>query len=195
MISRGELKGNAKKQLKRRWPIAIITLLTFSIITGATNYYTDGEVTFVVNIVALLLFGPLEVGMSRFLLKLSRYRDDVKFTDLFSGFDTFLKSVGVSIIVGFLVSLGTLLFVIPGIIATLMFSQVYYILAENPEISIMDCLKKSMYMMKGHKMELFILGISFIGWAFLSVLTFGIGALWLVPYIEVTITNFYLELQ
>ena len=88
-----------------------------------------------------------------------------------------------------------ILFIIPGIILIFMFSQANYILAENPEKSSIECLKESIRMMKGYKFEYFVLYLSFVGWFVLSILTFGIGFLWLIPYYQITATNFYLELK
>ncbi|MDO7206189.1 DUF975 family protein [Paraclostridium bifermentans] len=50
-------------------------------------------------------------------------------------------------------------------------------------------------MMKGHKFDYFVLELSFIGWSILCVLSLGIGFLWLVPYFEITLTNFYLKVK
>lgn len=93
------------------------------------------------------------------------------------------------------VFIGTILFVIPGIIVGIMFSQANYILAENPDKSAMECIKESARMMKGHKFDYFVLELSFIGWSILCVLSLGIGFLWLVPYFEITLTNFYLKVS
>ena len=66
-----------------------------------------------------------------------------------------------------------------------------FILAENPELTASEALAKSQSMMKGHKMELFILELSFIGWYFVVALTFGIAALYVAPYMQATMANFY----
>jgi len=50
-------------------------------------------------------------------------------------------------------------------------------------------------MMKGYKLDLFILWLSFIGWFILSVITFGIALIWVVPYIRLATTEFYLEVS
>ncbi len=91
--------------------------------------------------------------------------------------------------------LWTLLLVIPGIIKAIAYSQTFYILAEDPTISSEAAINKSMAMMDGHKMDYFVLMLSFIGWALLSILTLGIGFLFLMPYIQVTSANFYLNLK
>ena len=76
-----------------------------------------------------------------------------------------------------------------------MFSQAYYILAEDTSKSINQCLSESVEMMKGYKWDLFCLELSFIGWWIIVALTFGIASLWVSPYVKVTETNFYLNIK
>ncbi len=91
--------------------------------------------------------------------------------------------------------LWTLLFIIPGIIAQIGYSQVWFILTEDDEISPNDALKKSKEMMYGYKMQYFLLGLSFIGWIILAILTCGIGLLWVLPYIQTSNAKFYEDLK
>lgn len=69
-----------------------------------------------------------------------------------------------------------------------------YIIIENEDLGVFKAMKLSKKIMKGNKWKLFILYISFIGWAILSLLTLGIGFLWLVPYITLSMTNFYKDI-
>lgn len=69
-----------------------------------------------------------------------------------------------------------------------------YVIIENEDLGVFKSMKLSKKMMKGNKWKLFILYISFIGWAILSLLTLGIGFLWLRPYITLSMTNFYKEI-
>ena len=71
----------------------------------------------------------------------------------------------------------------------------FYIISENPTISATDALKRSEKMMEGHKMDYFILNLSFIGWLILSLFTCGIGVIFLNPYIETAKAHFYLTLK
>jgi hypothetical protein len=87
--------------------------------------------------------------------------------------------------------LWSLLLLIPGIIAAFRYSLCFYILADHPEMGIMEVLNESKRMMKGNKWKMFCLNISFIGWAILGILTLGIGFIWLLPYMEVSIIAFY----
>ena len=91
--------------------------------------------------------------------------------------------------------LWSLLFIIPGIVKSYSYSQALYIQAENPDMNWKDCIRKSQEMMNGHKMELFLVHLSFIGWAFLVALSFGIVAIWVVPYIQVVTTKYYMYLS
>jgi uncharacterized membrane protein len=75
-----------------------------------------------------------------------------------------------------------------------MLSQIYYILAENEDISAIEAIKESARIMKGNKFRLFKLGLSFIGWFILGMITLGIGFLWIMPYYTITLTNFYKEI-
>ena len=77
---------------------------------------------------------------------------------------------------------------------TLALSQIYFILNDNPKMAINDIVKKSYNIMDGHKLELFILLISFTFWILLGALTLGLLYLWLIPYILVTMANFYYSL-
>ncbi len=84
-----------------------------------------------------------------------------------------------------------LLAIIPAVIAQFRYSQTYYILNDFPGVGPMESIRRSKQMMVGNKWKLFCLQCRFIGWAFLCMLTFGIGFLWLVPYMMVSISSFY----
>ncbi|KKY02061.1 hypothetical protein VN21_05180 [Paraclostridium benzoelyticum] len=200
MFTRAELKSSAKDQLKGRWLVAILVFVCYSAILQLANVEltnsTEGSmIGLSLNIIGVLVYGSLQVGVSRFSLKLAHKDSTAQFNDLFSGFDVFIKALVMNFIIWICVFIGTILFVIPGIIVGIMFSQANYILAENPDKSAMECIKESARMMKGHKFDYFVLELSFIGWSILCVLSLGIGFLWLVPYFEITLTNFYLKVK
>ena len=202
MYTRAELKNNAKQQLKGKWGLAVLTCLVYTLIiqgtlaaSGGTAVSEGGSIYIGLNLLGWVLYGPISVGLCIFTLNLARNKESAKFTDLFSGFKLILKALIITLLFNIAMFLGYMLFIIPGVIAGLMFSQAYYVLTENPELSAIECLKRSASMMKGHKMELFVLGLSFIGWLVVCVLTFGIGYLWYTPYYQMTMANFYLNLK
>ena len=91
--------------------------------------------------------------------------------------------------------LGLLLLVVPGIIVACGFSMTFFIMTDDANISGVDALKMSWQMMEGHKMQLFMLWLNFIGWFLLSIITCGIGFLWLTPYMTAATLNFYRSLR
>ena len=93
------------------------------------------------------------------------------------------------------VLLWSLLFIIPGIIATYSYAMTEFILAEHPELTASEAIARSKEMMSGNRWCLFCLHFSFIGWDILSSLTLGIGNLWLHPYKQAANAVFYREIS
>ena len=91
--------------------------------------------------------------------------------------------------------LWSLLFIIPGIVKCFSYSMTPFILEEHPELGANEAIDHSRAMMKGHKFDLFWLILSFFGWGFLCLFTFGIGYLWLVPYMDTSISAFYEDVK
>ena len=185
MFTRADLKAKAKLDLKGNYGVAIGAYIVMFLILCVS-----GAVPFVGGIVPLVLTGVIGVGYAIIYLNISRgVKPD--FAQLFDGF----KNFGTTCIAGILISIFTflwsLLLFVPGIIKGLSYSMTFYILADHPEIRATDAIKLSQQMMDGHKMDLFILQISFIGWGILCGLTLGILSLYVVPYIMATTTNFY----
>lgn len=201
MMERAVLKSNAKEQLKGRWGLAIGTLLVgvliltgFSFIVGYIE--PDGGIlTIISSLIRIFLGGVITLGISKFVLNFATNKEEAKFNDLFSGFNIYLKTLGLWILMLLSIGIAAIFLIVPGIIVALMFSQAFFILSENNEKSINQCLKESSEMMKGHKVELFVLGLSFIGWWIVAAITFGIGGLWVYPYQQVTLANYYLALK
>lgn len=196
-----ELKARAKEQLRGRWGLAVVTVLVANvilqtqIIADTARRFGVGEFSFSVNLLYLLLGGVISTGLSRFLLNMATSRGDENFTDLFSYFHIYLKTLLLNIVITLATFIGFLLLIIPGIIISLIFSQAYYILAEDSSKSISQCLQESVEMMNGNKWNLFYLYLTFIGWWIVVILTFGIAILWVSPYQKLTEANFYLSIK
>ena len=91
--------------------------------------------------------------------------------------------------------LWTLCLIVPGIIKSFSYALTPFILNERPELSADEAIELSMKMMDGHKMDMFLLYLSFIGWYLLALLTCCIGFLWLMPYIYTTQAAFYEDVK
>lgn len=194
------LKNNAKAQLKGKWGMAVITSFVgvlfisgFSGIIGVIEP-EGGTITVIGRFISIFLGGLITLGISKFVLNIATYKE-ANFNDLFSGTNIYLKTLGLWVLILLCVCIATIFLIIPGIIVGLMFSQAFFILCEDNEKSIMACLKESSEIMIGHKFDLFVLGLSFIGWWIVAIITLGIGSLWVYPYQEVTFANFYLSLR
>lgn len=216
-LSSSVLKERAKANLKNNYGNAIVVYLIFSVITsvvagaGAVTSFSqmvpsmlEGDVTnfnitvspmsSIGSIASLLLAGPLAVGMATFFLKIADGKD-AQINDLFSQFNNFVNTFVYHLVSSIFIALWSLLFIIPGIIASFSYAMAPYILSEHPEIKAMDAIKMSKEMMKGHKGEYFILQLSFIGWFLLSILTCGIGFFFLSPYISAANAEFFNEVS
>ena len=134
------------------------------------------------------------VGLCNYFIKNTDSKPS--FADAFSGFKVkYGRNIGTLLLMGIKGALWTFLFIIPGIIKIYEYAIIPYILADDAEITCKEAFKKAKAMMKGNKWRLFKLNFSFIGWTLLSVLTLGIGSIFLVPYIEAANAEFYVELK
>lgn len=113
----------------------------------------------------------------------------------FKSFEHALKMIAVGLLVEVIIFVGLILLIIPGIIFAYAYSQALRIIAENPDMEIMEALRKSKEMMKGHKWELFVFQLSFIGHFLLTVITFGIYGFYFLPYYQTCQVNYYLHLS
>lgn len=114
---------------------------------------------------------------------------------LFGYFKHWKRLTYTNFLVALRVFLWSLLFIIPGIIASYSYAMVPYILAENPNLSAKEVLQLSKRMMTGNRFRLFCLQFSFIGWILLSILTLGVGSIFLAPYQVAAEACFYKEIS
>ncbi len=90
---------------------------------------------------------------------------------------------------------GAVTLAIGGVILNYAYAMVPYLLRDYPELGVREALRTSRQMMKGHKWNLFVLELSFIGWFFVCILTLGMAMLWLIPYVETAHAAFYEDLK
>ncbi|MDU5111321.1 MAG: DUF975 family protein, partial [Clostridium sp.] len=180
-MDRTYLKSKSRQQLKENLVVSIIAVFIASIFIDASTlkngveiFYDEGSYISL-DLLTILFAGVFTAGLNNFLLKIVKNSGTPKITDLFSHFYIYLKTLGLYLAIAVLGFIGTLLFVIPGIIVLIMFSQSFFILVEDPSKSIKDCMIESQKIMYGHKAEYFVLQLSFIGWYILSVITLGIA--------------------
>lgn len=196
-MNRVEIKNFAKEKLSSNlgsiWKILIIALgISLASTCVLSILFNKMDADFLDSLLGILMM-PLGIGTTAFFVSLIE-NENFEAKDLFKYYHDFVKIIGVTILMGLIIMLGYICFIIPGIILTLSYSLVPIILIKKPELGIVETLKYSREKMQGHKLDTFVLGLSFIGWAILGTLTFGILYIWLYPYMQLTFTKFYLNI-
>ena len=181
-----ELRSQARAQLHGSWMSAIGVTLVFWLL------YFVASAPF--GIILFIIGGPLILGYTGYFLRKARGEKAI-IENLFNGFKNFFRALVLFLLSGLFICFWSLLFIIPGIIKVFSYSMAYYILIDNPGMSGLDAITASRKMMKGYKGKLFCLYLSFIGWALLCIPTFGIGYLWLFPYMQLSMANFYEDIR
>lgn len=196
-MDRITLKQKAKESLKGKYADAIIVILltgllgsVAGVITGIGTETKIFSLEILGEIISFVTSAFISFGSLSFYLKISR-NEEVTYKELFSKTNMFIPYLLISLLTGIFTVLWSLLFIIPGIIAAISYSQAYLIALENPDIDPMEAIRKSKELMKGHKMDFFILNLSFMGWMILGIFTLGLLYFWLIPYMSVTQSNFY----
>ena len=188
-MNRAELKAKAKAQIKGNIGILFVVTLIIGLISSVALAIPAAGI-----VAAIIVVPAFSLSIYRiYLMIVNGKKPEVK--DAFCGFDDFWSAFKVTFLVGLYTFLWSLLFFIPGIVKTYSYSMALYVLAENPGKSARECIKESMEMTKGHKMELFVLDLSFIGWIILIPFTLGLLSIWLIPYMSATIANAYESLK
>jgi uncharacterized membrane protein len=188
-MDRATLKSSAKEQIKGKIGILFLISLLASLIAGAVS-----AVPLVGTIAGMLLSGAFSLAMIQIYMNLG-YGRRPEVGDLFSQMSNILPAFCTQFLVGLFTFLWSLLLFVPGIIMGCAYSQAMYILADDPGIGPMEAIRRSKEMMEGHKMEYFVLCLSFYGWALLGAFTLGILYIWLIPYMQATLTNYYKYLK
>ncbi|MBR6650681.1 MAG: DUF975 family protein [Clostridia bacterium] len=193
-MDRAELKSKAKQQIKGKIGILFVITLVIGVVSAGVTFLL-GLIPYVGSIAAAIIVTPaFALSIVRvYLMVVGGKTPEVK--DAFCGFDDFWSAFKVTFLVSLYTFLWSLLFVIPGIIKSFAYSMSLYILAENPGKSARECIKESVDMTNGHKGELFVLSLSFIGWELLGCITFGIAYIWVIPYVYATYVNVYHSLK
>lgn len=193
-------KNRALSALENKWGNFVAITFVYGFIIGITQILSgDKDSPAILHLIGLVLFIlalPLTWGFQTLFLGAVR-GGEATAKDLFEGYnkELFSRVLTTTLLYYVYVFLWSLLLLIPGCIKSYSYAMTPYILKDNPEMKNNAAIEESMRMMDGHKLELFLLDLSFIGWAILSILTCCIGFLWLVPYMNMARVNFYEDLK
>jgi len=165
--------------------ITLVVIVIFIVISVVSAIYR------------IFIYDILQIGSAKFFLENAR-TGNAKVGSLGFGFTngSYKNEVYTSFLVELRVFLWSLLFIIPGIIKAYEYALVPYILADEPYLTPEEVLSRSKNMMQGNKMKLFALGLSFIGWHLLTIVTFGLIAIfWTNPYVYASVAEMYRKLK
>lgn len=207
-MDRAELKRQARASLGGKlfgpvWLHAVLAVLVASLLTGiagslstAAQRELPGVVTLSLNLLALIMGGPISYGLAWMFMRQSRDGQPMQLGDLFRGFREDFKGLFVqNMMQNLFIVLWTLLFIIPGIVAELSYSMSYFVKVDHPEYSWQQCISESKRLTSGHKGEIFVLQLSFVGWMLVGILCLGVGALWVTAYLNTTMALCYQQLK
>lgn len=202
-----ELRAQARERLEGQW--GTFVLMTFLMLVIQTILQIPGyigsllEILSPENVLASLSFSnisnilsllalPLSWGLTVSLLRNHR-EESVDLENLFDGFrgGRYTRVFCALFLVNLFTFLWALLLIIPGIMKAFSYALTPYILLDEPELTARQAITRSCEIMEGRRWKLFCLYLSFIGWGILCLLTFGIGFLWLAPYMNASIAAFY----
>ena len=202
-----ELRAQARERLEGKW--GTFVLMTFLMLVIQTILQIPGyigsllEVLSPENVLASLSFSnisnilsllalPLSWGLTVSLLRNHR-EESVDLENLFDGFrgGRYTRVFCALFLVNLFTFLWALLLIIPGIMKAFSYALTPYIIMDEPELTARQAITRSCEIMEGRRWKLFCLYLSFIGWGILCLLTFGIGFLWLVPYMNASVAAFY----
>ncbi len=191
MVSNFEIKLRARKTLgfkifSNYWLYPLLASLIISFISSAISTMFIGA----------LAVGILEIGISKYHLNISRRNTlNNNLTPLLHGIkEDVVGNFILGLLILLFVFLWSLLLVVPGIIKSYSYSMAYFIKCDHPEYSATQAIDESRRIMHGNKMKLLTLDLSFIGWWILGSLCFGVGTLWVAPYVKTAHAEFYLDL-
>lgn len=193
-------KNRALSALENKWGNFVAITFVYGFIIGITQILSgDKDSPAILHLIGLVLFIlalPLTWGFQTLFLGAVR-GGEATAKDMFEGYnkELFSRVLTTTLLYYVYVFLWSMLLLIPGCIKAYSYAMTPFILKDNPEMKNNAAIEESMRMMDGHKLELFLLDLSFIGWAILSILTCCIGFLWLVPYMNMARVNFYEDLK
>ena len=202
-----ELRAQARERLEGQW--GTFVLMTFLMLVIQTILQIPGyigsllEILSPENVLASLSFSnisnilslltlPLSWGLTVSLLRNHR-EESMDLENLFDGFrgGRYTRVFCALFLVNLFTFLWALLLIIPGIMKAFSYALTPYILLDEPELTAKQAITRSCEIMQGRRWKLFCLYFSFIGWGILCLLTFSIGFLWLVPYMNASVAAFY----
>ena len=202
-MNNSEIRNVTKEVLKGKNKNVMLPFLLSTLLLSFTQqqelyssaYEAYGlSYVFTIGSLALFIQGPISIGLAIYSLSIAN-EEDYNYNQIISAFKHFFKALILVLLFTISSAIGFLLLIVPGIFIALMFSQIFYIMAEDPSTGVIDAFKKSASLMKNKKLQYLGLILRYILFFILGVFTLGIWWLWLIPQMYVSFAIFYKELQ
>ena len=202
-MNNSEIRNVTKEVLKGKYKNVILPFLLATLLLSLTQqqelyssaYEAYGlSYVFTIGSLALFIQGPISIGLATYSLSIANEKE-YSYTQIISAFKHFFKALILVLLFTISFAIGILLLIVPGIFIALMFSQIFYIMADDPETGVIDAFKKSASLMKNKKLQYLGLILRYSLFFILGVFTLGIWWLWLIPQAYVSFAIFYKELQ
>ena len=186
LLTRLELAGVPLEQFMAVETEAQLRIILEQMQTGSS--FPGHLLILAITVISLVI----HAGYTDYCLRVSRGQE-AGYGTLFDTFGIFFKVIWLRILTSVFVMLWSMLLIIPGIIASYRYSLALYLLLDDPDKSVMQCIQESKELTGGRKMELFLLDLSFLGWNLLCIIPFAV--IYVSPYIGITKANFYREIS
>lgn len=207
ILNRPAIKAEAKRfigQNARWWKMTLATIALY-LLNGGISIYVNivtvinrddpsTTVGYSSSIITLLLI-PFTIAASGYYLNHIRGFNPEWKSLYKEGIDNYGSYLVTGVLVNVFTFLWSLLFVVPGIIKSLAYSQANYVIHDNPRLKGKEAIEISKRMTNGFKGDLFSMYLSFIGWYILVGLTGGILSIYVTPYVETTAAMYYENLK
>ena len=191
MISNRDLVEKTKPILKDFYLQVFACLLLASLLPQIVLSLSPTNL--LLNMVVFCLSAYIQVGIALYCLEIYKGKN-VGLETIFSRFNDF-KPIIFMLIYTLIVFLGLILLVVPGIILGLMYSQIFFILADDPDIGVIEAFNLSNKMMKNNMWQFFMLNLEALLYFIAGVFTFFIWWIWLLPRYSIAYAGFYEELK
>lgn len=192
MKDNSQYRAEARQALAGNWGSAALLTLIYALIVGMVGAGVSFIIPGIGSIAARFLFLPITLAfILTFLFLLRGEKKPIEY--LFQKYNK--RTLTTMVLADIYTMLWALLLIIPGIIKSYSYAMVPYILKEDKTVENNAAIEKSMEMMQGYKMKLFLLDLSFLGWYILSIPTFGIAVFWVQPYHLTARAAFYEDLK
>lgn len=207
ILNRPAIKAEAKRfigQNARWWKMTLATIALY-LLNGGISIYVNivtvinrddpsTTVGYSSSVITLLLI-PFTIAASGYYLNHIRGFNPEWKSLYKEGIDNYGSYLVTGVLVNVFTFLWSLLFVVPGIIKSLAYSQANYVIHDNPRLKGKEAIEISKRMTNGFKGDLFSMYLSFIGWYILVGLTGGILSIYVTPYVETTAAMYYENLK